>query len=463
VSAGDRTVRRGSLRFVRRPYPGDADGERLLVVGDHWQTGAEVVLRVFDEDETHYYKPGPVAAQLHSREENVAEEIGAHLYDPSATDPPNRIGYTTSPDGYDHGCTVELERFACTVYPGEIERIYRKVMVRGGTGFSVGQVMRYHDFSDEDPRAVRDGYAARRAAEEARRAEEARAAADDGAFLASLTLRELEAEHARRCGVDLWTREAELRRDRSKRALPLRRQAELDAAWAALRARVPCGATILVPARPRVPRTDPWSIRQFGTHEPGTPAWLVHVVAPLWSPEDRPIRDREYQVMLDEDQGYSCRSALELAEWVAKGYVTDAYPSVELRRKFYQRVGSGIVDAPRAVVGGKTYYVGSTRYGGAALVLDGETMNLCRSKRVARLVEEAHAWHSAHRRAAEAIAHRESLPEGDASRADLPAMRAGLAAHEATRVRYAAVDYAVPDVPCLTVAEALAARGEGES
>jgi hypothetical protein len=109
----------------------------VLVVGDHWQTGAEVVLRVFDEDETHYYKPGPVAAQLHSREENVAEEIGAHLYDPSATDPPNRIGYTTSPDGYDHGCTVELERFACTVYPGEIERIYRKVMVRGGTGFSV--------------------------------------------------------------------------------------------------------------------------------------------------------------------------------------------------------------------------------------------------------------------------------------------------------------------------------------
>jgi len=463
VSAGDRTVRRGSLRFVRRPYPGDADGERLLVVGDHWESGAEVVLHVHDPADHDYLAPGPFDEREHGAEETFVGSFDGRLYDPDAKDPPNRVGFTTSPASFDHGCTVELEVFRCAVFPGELERDYRRVLVRGGTGFSVGQVMRYHDFADEDPRAVRDGYAARRAAEEARRAEEARAAADDGVFLASLTLRELEAEHERRGGVELWTREAELRRERSKLALPLRRQAELDAAWAALRARVPCGATILVPARPRVPRTDPWSIRQFGTHEPGTPAWLVHVVAPLWSPEDRPIRDREYQVMLDEDQGYSCRSALELAEWAAKGYVTDAYPSVELRRKFYQRVGSGIVDAPRAVVGGKTYYVGSPRYGGAALVLDGETMNLCRSKRVARLVEEAHAWHSAHRRAAEAIAHRESLPEGHASRVDLPAMRAGLAAREATRVRYAAVDYAVPDVPCLTVAEALAARGEGES
>lgn len=462
ASPGARMVRRGSLRFVKRPHSTDTDGERLLVVGDHWQSGAEVVLRVFDEDESDYYPPGPV--EDHALDEGeVAYGSGGALYDPDAKDPPNRIGYTTSPDGYDHGCTVEIERFACRVYPGEIERIYRKVMVRGGNGFAVGQLMRYFDFTDEDPRVVRDRYAAECAERAARKAAEAGVAAQDEAFLASLTLQDLEAEHKTRGDVDLWTNEAEARRARSSKALPLRRQEVLDAAWTTLQARIPCGITLLVPAKPRIPRTDPWSIRQFGTHEPGSPAYLVHVVAPLWHDKTKPIRDREYQVMFDDTQGYSCHSAEVLAEWVAKGYATTNYPAVDLRRKFYGRVGSGIIGAPRAIVGGVAYYVGKPRYSSEVLVLDGESMNLCRSKKVRTLVENAHTWHTGRRYVVDAISYREALPETDPERAKLPALRDQLAAGDAAKPKeIAAVNYEIPQIPCLTVAEVLATRTEEE-
>ena len=460
---GDRLVRRGSLRFVKRPYPTAADGERLLIVADHWQSGAEVVLQVFDADETHYYEPGPVEPQLCTSEDDAVAHLQGAIYDPDAKDPPNRIGYTTSPADYDHGCTVELERFACTVYPGEIERTYRKVLVRGGTGFSIGQLRRYFDFTDEDPRVVRDRFAAECADRAARKTAEASVAAADEAFLASLTLPELEAEHKARGDVDLWTNEAEARRARSSKALPLRRQEVLDAAWTTLQARIPCGITLLVPAKPRIPRTDPWSIRQFGTHEPGSPAYLVHVVAPLWHDKTKPIRDREYQVMFDDTQGYSCHSAEVLAEWVAKGYATTNYPAVDLRRKFYKRVGSGIIDAPRAIVGGVAYYVGTQRYGSEVLILDGESMNLCRSKKVRQLIENAHTWHTGRRYIVDAIAYREALPETDPERAKLPALREQLAAGDAAKPKeIAAVNYEIPQIPCLTVAEVLATRTEEE-
>ena len=459
ASPGARMVRRGSLRFVKRPHPTDADGERLLVVGTHWQSGAEVVLRVFDEDESHYYQPGPVEKQLHADEWDIAKEMDGALYDPDAKDPPNRLGYTTSPDAYDHGCTVEIERFACRVYPGEIERTYRKVMVRGGNGFAVGQLMRYFDFTDEDPRVVRDRYAAECAERAARKAAEASVAAQDEAFLASLTLADLEAEHKARCDVDLWTNEVEARRARSSKALPLRRQAALDEAWAALQARIPNGVTLLVPAKPPIPRTDSWSIRQFGSHEPGSPAYLLHICSPLWHAADRPIGDREYQVMFDDGQGYSCHSAVVLAEWVEKGYATTAYPAVELRRKFYGRVGSGILDAPRVTVGGKTYYIGKPRYTSEVLVLDGETMNLCRSKKTRQLIENAHGWHTGRGYVVEAIAYREALPETDPERGKLPELRERLAAGDASKpAEFAALDYQIPRIPCLTVAEVLATR-----
>jgi hypothetical protein len=463
ASPGARMVARGSLRLIRRPYPTDADGERLLVVGDHWQTGAEVVLELFDADETHYYQPGPVEKQLHADEWDVADARNAFIYDADAKDPPNRLGYTTSPDAYDHRCTVELERFACTVYPGEIERIYRKVMVRGGTGFSVGQVMRYFDFTEEDPRVVRDRYAAECAERAARKAAEASIAAQDEAFLESLTLAELEAEHKARGEVELWTNEAEARRARSSKALPLRRQAALDEAWAALQAKIPNGITLLVPAKPRIPRTDSWSIRQFGTHEAGSPAYLVHICSPLWHAKDRPINDREYQVMFDEGQGYSCHSAVVLAEWIAKGYTTTAYPSIDLRRKFYQRVGFGILDAPRATVGGKTYYIGKVRFGSEVLVLDGETMTLCRSKKVKALIEAAHQWHTGRGYILDAIAFRESMPADDARRAELPGLRDKLAWGDAEKPAFIVpVDYQIPVIPCLTVAEILATRKNEE-
>ena len=460
---GDRLVRRGSLRFVKRPYPTDADGERLLVVGDHWQSGAEVVLQVFDADETHYYEPGPVEPQLCTSEDDAVAHLQGAIYDPDAKDPPNRIGYTTSPADYDHGCTVELERFACTVYPGEIEHTYRKVLVRGGTGFSIGQLRRYFDFTDEDPRVVRDRFAAECAERAARKAAEASVAAADEAFLALLTLPELEAEHKARGDVDLWTNEAEARRARSSKALPLRRQEVLDATWAALQARIPCGITLLVPARPPIPRTDPWSIRNFGTHEPGSPAYLVHIVRPSWCSAATPIEKREYEVLSDETQGTTHTSAEVLAEWVSKGYATTNYPVVELRRKFYGRVGSGIIGAPRAIVGGVAYYIGQKRYSSEVLVLDGESMNLCRSKKVRTLVENAHTWHTGRRYVVDAIAYREALPETDPERAKLPALREQLAAGDAAKPKeIAAVNYEIPQIPCLTVAEVLATRTEEE-
>ena len=462
ASPGARMVARGSLRFVKRPYPTDADGERLLVVGAHWQSGAEVVLRVFDEDETHYYQPGPV--EDHALDEGeVANGSGGALYDPDAKDPSNRLGFTTSPDAYDHGCTVEIERFACRVYPGEIERVYRKVMVRGGNGFAVGQLMRYFDFTEEDPRVVRDRYAAECAERAARKAAEASIAAQDEAFLASLTLAALEAEHKARGAVELWTNEAEARRARSSKALPLRRQAVLDEAWAALQAKIPNGITLLVPAKPRIPRTDSWSIRQFGTHEAGSPAYLVHIVRPSWQAESTPIEKREYETMSDETQGTTHSSAEVLAEWIAKGYTTTAYPSIELRRKFYQRTGFGILDAPRATVGGKTYYIGKVRFGSEVLVIDGETMTLCRSKKVKALIEAAHQWHTGRGYILDAIAYREAMPADDARRAELPGLRDKLAWGDAEKPAFIVpVDYQIPVIPCLTVAEVLATRKDEE-
>lgn len=463
ASPGARMVRRGSLRFVKRPHSTDTDGERLLVVGDHWQSGAEVVLRVFDEDESDYFKPGPLDEREHGPEWQIAEDAEAHLYDPDATNPPNRIGFTTSPASYDHGCTVELERFTCAIYPHDKPREYRKVLVRGGTGFSVGQIMRYFDFSDEDPRVVRDAYLAKRAAQQAADDAEKREADEDTARLSALTLDELEAEHKRRSNVDLMTYKTDAARQRSKTLLVTRRQEALDAAWAALQARIPCGITLLVPAKPRIPRTDPYLIRYCGTHEPGSPAYLVHIVAPLWHEKERPIRDREYQVMFDEGQGYSCHSAEVLAEWVAKGYATTNYPAVELRRKFYGRVGSGIIGAPRAIVGGVAYYIGQPRFTSEVLILDGETMNLCRSKKVRTLVENAHTWHTGRRYVVDAISYREALPETDPERAKLPALRDQLAAGDAAKPKeIAAVNYEIPQIPCLTVAEVLATRTEEE-
>ncbi len=133
---GDRLVRRGSLRFELR---GTGDDKRLLLLGDHWQTSAEVTLRTFDADESDYFKPGPLDEREHGPEWQIAEGAEAHLYDSDAKDPPNRIGFTTSPVAYDHDCTVELERFTCAIYPHDKPREFRKVLVRGVTSALVCQ------------------------------------------------------------------------------------------------------------------------------------------------------------------------------------------------------------------------------------------------------------------------------------------------------------------------------------
>jgi hypothetical protein len=148
-----------------------------------------------------------------------------------------------------------------------------------------------------------------------------------------------------------------------------------------------------------------------------------------------------------------------LAEWVEKGYATTTYPPVELRRKFFQRVGSGVIDAPRVTVAGKTYYIGKPRYTSEVLVLDGETMNLCRSKKTRQLIENAHGWQTGRRYVVDAIAYREALPETDPERAKLPELRERLAAGDAEKpAEFAALDYQIPTIPCLTVAEVLATR-----
>ena len=126
-------------------------------------------------------------------------------------------------------------------------------------------------------------------------------------------------------------------------------------------------------------------------------------------------------------------------------------------------IGSGIIDAPRAIVGGVAYYIGTKRYHTEVMVLDGETMNLCRSKKVRTLVENAHTWHTGRRYVVDAIAYREALPEADPLRAELPALRAKLAAGDASKPTFiAAVNYEIPQIPCLTVAEVLATRTEEE-
>ena len=121
------------------------------------------------------------------------------------------------------------------------------------------------------------------------------------------------------------------------------------------------------------------------------------------------------------------------------------------------------IDAPRAIVGGVAYYVGTQRYGSEVLILDGESMNLCRSKKVRQLIENAHTWHTGRRYIVDAIAYREALPETDPERAKLPALRDQLAAGDASKPTFiAAVNYEIPQIPCLTVAEVLATRTEEE-
>ena len=104
-----------------------------------------------------------------------------------------------------------------------------------------------------------------------------------------------------------------------------------------------------------------------------------------------------------------------------------------------------------------------TSNGSEVLILDGETMNLCKSKKVRTLVENAHTWHTGRRYVVDAIAYREALPETDPERAKLPALRDQLAAGDAAKPKeIAAVDYEIPQIPCLTVAEVLVTRTEEE-
>ena len=440
-----RVVRAGSLRFECRAFAGVAGLEerRLVLVGDHWETGEPVDLRVLDADEGDYHEVGPVAS---SNERDFARAADAHMYDPAAKDPPNRVGFTTSPADYDFGCTAELERFSCAVYPGERERSYRRVLVLGDHAFAHGQTARYEDWVEEDPRVTRDRWAAQRA----KRAAEAREAAEDEAGLAAMTLPELEAEERRRQDPDVWDRAAELRHQRIKRVLPARRQADLDAAWAALQARVREGRTVLVPGRDRRRRKDPWLVRQYGEWEPGWSAYLLYVVCPQWCPKETPIAERLYSVQTDEGHAHRGSPAEVVAGWFDAGYETDAYPALELRRKFYKRLGSYIVDAPRAVVGGRIYYLGTPRFSSDLLVLDAEKMELCRSKKVRDLVAAAHRWHEGRKAVADSIAYHEALPEGDERRGKLAALRERLAAGDAAKpAEFSRVAYTRPSLPVL--------------
>jgi hypothetical protein len=454
---GDRMVLRGSMRLVLRPRCEGGD-ERPVLLGTHWKTGAEVVLREFDPEDACFYRPGPAVEVMQEREEDIAHCADAYLYDPDAKDPPNRVGFTTSHPDYDHGCTVEVERFTCAVYPGERAREFRQVVVRGGSGFSLGQLARYNNWTEEDPRVTRDIWAERCARRAAEDAAEAKETAEDEAWFAAMSLPELEAEYERRRTPDVWDLPAERGLHRIKLVLPVRRQAALDAAWEALQARIKPGATLLVPAVPRIRRTDPWSIRQFGEWEPGSPAYLLHVVCPQWCPKETPIAERNYSVQTDEGRDSRGTRAELLAQWFDAGYETQDYPPIEVRRKFYERTRRYIINAPRAVVAGKTYYVTTPEFSSDVLVLD-ETMHLCRSKKVRELVVAAHRWHEGRKMVLDSIAYHEGLQESDERRGRLAGLRERLAAGDASKpAELAAVDYKVPSVPTLSVEEATKQR-----
>ena len=453
----DRLVLKGSLRFELRDV---GDEKQLLFLGTHWQTGAEVILRVLDVEDAAYFSPGPLDPRQHGAEWQLADDAGAGLYDPAAN-PPNRIGYTTSPASYDHDCTVELERFTCPAYASDRETEWRKVLVRGGTGFSEGQVWRYFVFTDEDPRVVQAAFRARQEVEAARQAEARRLAAEDTARLEAMTLDDLEAEGRRRATPVEWSDDEHIARGRCSTILARRRQEALDAAWAALKARIPVGVTMLIPARPAVPRVtqDKW-LQHLGLKEPARAAYLIEITGIAYCARTTPLHQRLCSVVYD-DHGESHTDAETVAQWAERGYVTTAYPSVEMRRAYYARTRSSIINAPRAVVAGKTYYIGRPLFGGKLLVLD-EGMHMCRSKKTADLVARAHRWHESRNAAIRHIAYVESGVRQDWL-PNLPRLRAELTKYEAEQpADIAAVQYTVPAIPSLTLAEVQALSPQTE-
>lgn len=374
-------IRCGTMRFSKRPYP---DDERLLIVGDHWETGAEVVLRVFDADESDYYAPGPVEASGDFSEREIAEGCGIALFDSNEI---NVIGFTVSPEAYDYSCTVELEQFNCSMFPGESERTYRKVLIRGGFGgLSNSQAIRYMGFSEEDPRAIRANFDARIAQEKAEREVVANRLAADEAYLASLTVKQLHEEETRREDYDGRTiTYDDLKRCRA--ALVAREQQDRDTAWSALLARIPIGATLLIPETPREERTDELLIRQLGRWIPGTPAYLVSVIDVPWCPKETPINQRT--VTVQPDRGNPGPMNAEHVAELCEKHLATGWPEVKARQKLIGRLSSyeSLYHAFRYEDGGVSYWVGTARFSSEIMVLDGEAKIVRRKK----LVEAAMA------------------------------------------------------------------------
>ncbi len=401
-------VRRGSLRFVKRPYPETTSSERLLVIGDHWETGAETVLRVFDEDESDYYELGPVSASSPYPEWQIAEQCDAALVDPSET---NLVGFTTSPDAYDYSCTVELERFECAMFPREQVRTYRKVMIRGGySGFSTSQTIRYMGFSSEDPRTVRAEFDARMAREAAERKAAADKLAADEAYLASLNVEQLRSELGKRRSREDDNSFTYEDVKRCTAQLEIREQKERDSEWATLLSRIPIGATLLIPEVPTVLRTLEnlrdcegesedikrahldWTIRQFGRSIPGTPAHLVSVIGVPWCDKTTPIVHRTVTVQFDTGRS-SEWSAQKLAVLCEKHTVI-GWPEIKARQKLMDRLSSqdSLCHVFRYQDGEQSYWVGYPRFGSEVLVLDSEA-KLVRRKKVLEAALAAYYKH----------------------------------------------------------------------
>lgn len=356
----------GSLTLI--PPPAD-----LAVRAKAWPGGEEIILPFPERYRRLDLSPlpeGPLNNRGVIRECDVARALGVVLVDPAA-DPPNLIGYTLDDQALDYPCsTIELERFDCAVYWLDMDRTYRKVLILGGSGFTVAQPQRYGCFLTEDPRVTRDRFAQQR--QEAAERERAEVAAEkaDLAFLEGLDMTALTAEVERRGEIDgtLWRRAKTIKARREAAA----ELAAKEARYQELAAGLAPGVLVVRPFRPAV-RGSHWSA-------PEIPAMILEVG---W------MQMEVVDVTTDAGE----RLTLKLSDVHAMKLTTpdmSAYPvDGKVRRKIHGHLGS-LLEATRHEVGGQTYWTARKHSWEPVKVVDGTTGNLVRKK---ALVEHLTAVH----------------------------------------------------------------------
>jgi hypothetical protein len=356
----------GSLTLI--PPPAE-----LAVRAKVWPGGEEIALPFPERYRRLDLSPlpeGPLNNRGVIREGDVARALGVVLVDPAA-DPPNLIGYTTDDPALDYPIsTIELERFDCALFPLDMERTYRKVLILGGSGFTVAQPQRYGCFLEDDPRVTRDRFAAQRREAAEREQREAAALAADLAFLNGLDLPALTAEVERRAEIDgtSWKRAKDIK----SRLEAAAASAAKEARYQELAAGLAPGVLVVRPFRPAV-RGSHWSA-------PEIPAMILEVG---W------MQMEVVDVTTDAGE----RQTLKLSDVHAMKLTTpdmSAYPvDGEVRRKIHGHLGS-LLEATRHEVGGKVYWTAGRYSWEPVKVVDGTTGNLVRKKALVEHLTAAH-------------------------------------------------------------------------